>query len=160
MHNGLYSIRSLPSYLDGRTVAVVRGRTAALFSILWLLRTGAPWADLPDRYPPYQTCRRRFQQWVRSVVLKRVFEALAADLQSRTRGIHRWQSCAGQKRRPKVGETKRGKRTKIMAVADSHGLPVGACIESASPHEVKLVESTLVQMVVPYAPHNLIGDAA
>ena len=37
---------------------------------------------------------------------------------------------------------------------------VGACIESASPHEVKLVESTLVQMVVPYAPHNLIGDAA
>jgi len=47
-----------------------------------------------------------------------------------------------------------------MAVADSHGLPVGICIESASPHEVKLVDSTLVQMVVPDAPHNLIGDAA
>ena len=45
-----------------------------------------------------------------------------------------------------------------MAVADSHGLPVGLCIESASPHEVKLVNSTLVAMVIPEAPQNLVGD--
>ncbi|WP_448518267.1 transposase, partial [Rhodoflexus sp.] len=32
--------------------------------ILWVLRTGAAWKDLPDRYPPYQTCHRRYQQWV------------------------------------------------------------------------------------------------
>ena len=51
-------------------------------------------------------------------------------------------------------------RTKIMAVADRSGLPVAVCIESASPHEVKLVESTLVEMVVPEAPQNLIGDNA
>jgi transposase len=47
-----------------------------------------------------------------------------------------------------------------MAVADRSGLPVAVCIESASPHEVTLVDSTLVQMVVPDAPQNLIGDAA
>lgn len=47
-----------------------------------------------------------------------------------------------------------------MAVADSHGLPVGLCIESASPHEVKLVNSTLVEMVIPEAPQNLVGDNA
>ncbi len=47
-----------------------------------------------------------------------------------------------------------------MAVADSHGLPVGLCIESASPHEVKLVNSTLVAMVIPEAPQNLVGDNA
>ena len=47
-----------------------------------------------------------------------------------------------------------------MAVADSHGLPVGVCVESASPHEVKLVESTLVEMVIPEAPQNLVGDNA
>jgi transposase len=60
----------------------------------------------------------------------------------------------------KVGKTKRGKGTKIMAVADRHGLPVSICIESATPHEVKLVTSTLVQMVVPDAPEHLIGDNA
>jgi transposase len=29
-----------------------------LNGILWVMRTGAPWHDLPDRYPPYQTCKR------------------------------------------------------------------------------------------------------
>jgi transposase len=29
-----------------------------------ILRTGAPWHDMPNRYPPYQTCHRRFQEWV------------------------------------------------------------------------------------------------
>jgi hypothetical protein len=47
-----------------------------------------------------------------------------------------------------------------MAVADCHGLPVAVSIESATPHEVKLAESTLVQMVIPEPPQNLIGDNA
>jgi transposase len=54
-----------------------------LNGILWVLRTGAPWHDLPDRYPPYQTCHRRFQLWVRSGTLERVLEALAQDLKER-----------------------------------------------------------------------------
>ena len=47
-----------------------------------------------------------------------------------------------------------------MAVADRHGLPVAICVESAIPHEVKLATSTLVQMLIPEAPQNLIGDNA
>ena len=60
-----------------------RGRREVLNGILFILRTGAPWADLPDRYPSYQTCHRRFQQWVRSGVMRGVLEALAEDLRSR-----------------------------------------------------------------------------
>ena len=48
----------------------------------------------------------------------------------------------------------------IPVVPDRHGLPVCVCIESATPHEVKLATSTLVQMVVPEAPQNLIADNA
>jgi transposase len=47
-----------------------------------------------------------------------------------------------------------------MAIADRHGLPVSVCVESATPHEVTLATSTLLQMVVPDAPQNLIGDNA
>lgn len=54
-----------------------------LNGILWILRTGAPWAELPDRYPPYQTCHRRFQQWCRDGTLQRVVRALAQDLKDR-----------------------------------------------------------------------------
>ena len=60
-----------------------RGRCEVLDGILFILRTGAPWADLPERYPPYQTCHRRFQQWVRSGIMRGVLEALAEDLRSR-----------------------------------------------------------------------------
>src|SRR3984957_9674286 len=56
---------------------------AVLNGILWVLRTGAPWADLPRRYPPYQTCHDRFQKWEREGVLDRVLAALAEDLRQR-----------------------------------------------------------------------------
>ena len=51
--------------------------------ILWILRTGAPWKDLPQRYPPYQTCHRRFQQWVRQGVFQRIAQELVEDLNER-----------------------------------------------------------------------------
>ena len=58
-------------------------RRACLNGILWILRTGAPWQDLPDRYPPYQTVHRRFQNWSQSGVLGEVLRALARDLKER-----------------------------------------------------------------------------
>jgi len=57
-----------------------RPRRDVLNGILYMLRSGAAWADLSERYPPYQTCHRRFQQWVRSGVMRGVLEALAEDL--------------------------------------------------------------------------------
>ena len=47
-----------------------------------------------------------------------------------------------------------------MAVAGRHGLPVAVSVESATPHEVKLVVPTLLEMVIPEAPQNLVGDNA
>ncbi len=61
-----------------------------------------------------------------------------------------------QKGGSEVGKTKRGKGTKIMAVADRHGLPVAVHIETATPHEVKLAVPTLVEMVIPEAPELLL----
>ena len=54
-----------------------------LNGVLWVLRTGAPWKDLPERYPPYQTCHRRLQGWVRRGTLTRILEVLAEDLRQR-----------------------------------------------------------------------------
>jgi len=59
-----------------------------------------------------------------------------------------------------VGPTKRGKGTKIMAVADRHGLPIAVDVASASPHEIKLVDSTLKAGFLKESPQRLIGDKA
>jgi transposase len=60
-----------------------RNPRAVLNGIRWILRTGAPWQDLPERYPPDPTCHRRFQHWVRAGVFEQILQALASDLRER-----------------------------------------------------------------------------
>ena len=59
-----------------------------------------------------------------------------------------------------MGKTKRGKGTKLMAVADRAGLPLAVYAASASPHEVTLVGETLAQVFTAEPPERLIGDKA
>lgn len=68
--------------------AKIRGRRPTpprriLNGILWILRTGAPWKDLPRKYPPYQTCHRRFQEWTKAGVFQKIVRTLATDLKDR-----------------------------------------------------------------------------
>jgi transposase len=60
------------------------GRTAAdnrLFvnGCLWVLRSGAHWCDLPERYGAWKSVHRRFSRWARAGVWERVFSALTGD---------------------------------------------------------------------------------
>jgi transposase len=75
-------IGELPRRADGRG-RPWRNSCEVLNGIVWILRTGAQWADLPERYPPYQTCHRRIHRWVREGTLERVLDALACDLKER-----------------------------------------------------------------------------
>jgi transposase len=60
-----------------------------------------------------------------------------------------------------VGKTKRGKGTKLMALADASGLPLAVHAASASPHELTLVEeATLAASCAGEEPERLIGDRA
>jgi transposase len=47
-----------------------------LNGILWKLRTGAPWRDVPDRYGPWSTVYSRFWRWQRAGVWDRLFAAV------------------------------------------------------------------------------------
>lgn len=49
-----------------------------LNGIFFVLRTGTPWRDLPERYGPYTSVYNRFNRWAKAGVWLRVFEALAA----------------------------------------------------------------------------------
>jgi transposase len=57
--------------------------------------------------------------------------------------------CARQKGGDGVGKTKVGKGSKVMAVVDGNGLPIGLYVSSAQPHESQLAEATLNTIRVP-----------
>lgn len=132
---------------------------------LWILKTGARWKDLPERYPPYQTCHRRYQNWVKSGVFKKILLRLAQHLQEKGK-INLAETFIdatfvdAKKRGPQVGKTKRGKGTKIMAVVADSSLPIAVSIASASPAEITLVESTIRQRHCKNLPERIIGDKA
>ena len=75
-------------------------------------------------------------------------------------GLYRCLLYGGKKRGLAVGPTKRGKGTKIIALADDHSLPLAVSIESASPHESQLVEGVLGHSFLDTLPTRLIGDKA
>ena len=72
----------LPRRPDGRG-RPWRSQRDVLNAVLWILRSGARWKDLPAHFPPYQTCHRRYQAWVRSGALREVLEVLAEDPRER-----------------------------------------------------------------------------
>jgi transposase len=49
-------------------------------ALLWVARSGARWRDLPERFGPYQTAKRRYYRWIEMGVFDRLFEAVASQL--------------------------------------------------------------------------------
>jgi len=65
-----------------------RSHRQVLNAILWVLFSGAPWRDLPERYGPFQTAHRRLGRWRRDGTWERVLGALR--LEADRRGLLDW----------------------------------------------------------------------
>jgi len=137
--------------------------------ILWILKTGARWKDLPDKYPHPSTCWRRLKEWYEAEVLKDMWRAFLSELDAN--GVLDWEESfidASFFPAKKGSSGQRGKGTKCMVVVDGKGLPLGSHTDSASPAEVRLAEKTLQQIKVPKKgpgrprtrPKRVIGDKA
>jgi transposase len=49
-----------------------------LNGIFWVLRAGAPWRDMPERYGPYTTAYNRFNRWRKAGIWDRLMDAIVA----------------------------------------------------------------------------------
>lgn len=59
--------------------------------LLWVLRSGARWQDLPREYPSYSTCRRRLLEWEEEGVWLQAWRLLLGELDQQQRLD--WEEC-------------------------------------------------------------------
>jgi transposase len=111
----------LPSS-GGRRGGQWREHRTVINGILWKLRTGAPWRDLPERYGPWQTCADRLYRWRRDGT----WDRMLAHVQTRSDAVGEvvWeisvdsstarahQHASGARRRPSQADEKRGSGTR------------------------------------------------
>lgn len=71
-----------------RTGRPAKDHRLILNAILWRMKTGAPWRDLPERYGPWQSVYTRFRRWQQAGVWKRVLDEV--QRQADARGEFDW----------------------------------------------------------------------
>ena len=121
-----------------------------LNGIFWVLRSGAPWRDLPNVYGPRTTCYNRFVRWRRAGVCDRIVEALAAAhdatvqmIDTSVVRVHQHGACTAGNREQHMGRSRGGLTSKVHAVVDANGLPVRLGLTPGEAHDNRLCPALL-----------------
>ncbi|WP_230950774.1 IS5 family transposase, partial [Xanthomonas translucens] len=123
---------------------------SALNGIVYVLRTGIAWEDLPQElgYGSGMTCWRRLRDWQAAGVWHRLHQVLLAELSPRRPArFQPGQPGRGQCGLPPGGAytgpnpTDRGKRgSKRRVITDRHGVPLAFCVTGANRHDSVVFE--------------------
>jgi transposase len=126
-----------------------------LNGIFWVLRSGAPWRDLPENYGPYTTCYNRFVRWRRAGIWDQIMEALASGhdaavqmIDTSVVRVHQHGACIADNNHQEMGRSRGGLTSKIHAVVDTNGLPVHLALTPGEAHDNRLC-SVLLSALLP-----------
>ncbi|EBU8907018.1 IS5 family transposase, partial [Salmonella enterica subsp. enterica] len=121
--------------------------------MFWVLCSGAPWRDLPERYGPWKTVYNRFNRWSKSGIINIIFNRLLSILDendcldwsaisldgSNIRACH---CAAGAPKKHSdittdnaLGRSRGGYGTKIHLATDGQGLPLNIVLSGGQAHE-------------------------
>ena len=116
-----------------------------LNGIFWVLRSGAPWRDLPETYGSRTTCYNRFVRWRRAGVWDQIMDALAAGhdaavqmIDTSVVRVHQHGACIADNNHQDMGRSRGGLTSKIHAVVDTNGLPVHLALTPGEAHDNRL----------------------
>jgi len=134
-------------------------------AVLHRYRAGIPWRDLPERFGDWNNTHRRCSRWAKSGVWQRVFERLAGDADNEyamidSTIVRAHQHSAGARKNPgedqAIGRSRGGLSTKIHALVDALGNPVGFHLTGGEAHDLVGADHLLPDMQA----EALIADKA
>ena len=121
--------------------------------ILYRMRAGVPWRDLPKEFGSWNNIYKRFNDWSFKLKLFSIFHTLAADPDLEWKMIdgsvikaHQHAAGARKTEEKSIGKSVGGNTSKILMVVDSHGNPIDFEITEGQVHDItqatELVERT------------------
>jgi transposase len=134
-------------------------------AVLHRYRAGIPWRDLPERFGDWNNTHRRFSRWAKSGVWQRVFERLAGHADNEyamidSTIVRAHQHSPGARKNPgedqAIGRSRGGLSTKIHALVDALGNPVGFHLTGGEAHDLVGADHLLPDMQA----EALIADKA
>ena len=124
-----------------------------LNGIFWVLRSGAPWRDLPDRYGPYTTCYNRFVRWRQAGVWDRIMDGLSTAhdatvqmIDTSVVRVHQHGACIANNSDQHMGRSRGGLTSKIHALVDAGGLPIRLGLTGGQAHDNRLCPALLASL--------------
>ena len=128
----------------------------------WVLRSGAPWRDLPEVYGPRTTCYNRFVRWRWAGIWDQIMDALAAGhdaavqmIDTSVVRVHQHGACVADNNHQDMGRSRGSLTSKIHAVVDTNGLPVHLALTPGEAHDNRLC-SVLLSALLPQT--GLLAD--
>jgi transposase len=148
----------------GERGPLTKGKRRTVNGILWVLRTGAPWRDMPRRYGNWNSVFVRFTRWSKLGVWDAAFEILAFAWAACRRGAcHRFDNRAGAPtcsrkrgiRRSKL-RSRGGFSTKIHLRTNAKGNPLTFDLTGGEVHETQGFDALM--KLHDAQPAKLLGD--
>jgi len=131
--------------------------------ILWRMRTGSPWRDLPPEFGPWNTVYRRFNRWVRSGIIDIILELVEGVPDYRTAYIdgsyvraHQHASGCAKTEESAIGPSRGGQTTKLHGVCDRRGQPVGIGITAGNVSDLAYAETIVEDLAEVF--DEIVGD--
>lgn len=151
--------------------------------ISWILRTGAPWRDLPPRYGCWQTVASRFYRWRKANIWDKLFELILQKAHSQGRldwNLHHVDSTIIRAHQPAasaaksnaakeaLGQSQGGFGTKVHLRAEGEGKPLSLLLTPGQQHESTVFKELMFHPKIKrtnggrprWRPVRVVGDKA
>ena len=114
-------------------------------AVLWKLRTGAPWRDLPTEFGSHSTVFNKFNRWSNYGLWQEIFKQIQGEIDDEWNFIdstivkaHQHSTGYPSNESEQIGKSVAGNSTKIHMLSDAHGNPVNFILTEGQLHDSKI----------------------